>query len=1388
MKPLRRELSRIFLIFGCFAVLFPCLVHAQCVTAPSGLVGWWRGEGNANDSAGANNGSLSPSGASYANGEVGQGFSFDGTNGFAQIPDSATLKPANVTVEAWVWLDPSHPAGQGGEQIVFKKNTWSAWFEGYSLLKVTIDNGDGTSSDRFQFCVSRYGDQVAINSQTIAQRGVWYHVAATYDGNQSVLYINGVAEASATPGFALDYDTTPVYIGTSGTWAPYLSMFAGIIDEASIYNRALSPNEIRSIYLAGSFGKCPLGPPPPPPPATNCTPAASGLVGWWKGEGNANDSAGANNGSLSSSGASYIDGKVGQGFMFDGTNGYVQVPDAAALKPTNVTVEAWVWLDPSLPSGRGHEQIVFKKNPQSAWFEGYDLKKATLEDATHSDHFQFVVSRGSDQVIINSKTIAQRGVWYHVAATYDGSQSVLYVNGVAEASATAGFALDYDTTPLYIGTTGTWAPYLNMFGGTIDEVSIYDRALSPSELQSIYLAGSSGKCPVGVPPTIVTQPVSTTNLVGDTVSFNVAATGTQPLSYQWIFSGANLNGATSSNLTLSNVQLSQAGNYSVVVTNLYGVATSSVASLTVDLPPPPPPATNCTPTPSGLVGWWRGEGNANDSAGANNGSLSPSGASYTDGKVGQGFWFDGANGFVQIPDAAALKPANVSVEAWVWLDPSHPAGQGGEQIVFKKNTWSAWFEGYSLLKVTIDNRNGTSSDRFQFCVSRYGNQVAINSKTIAQRGVWYHVAATYDGNQSILYVNGVAEASATPGFALDYDTTPVYIGTSGTWAPYLSMFAGIIDEVSIYNRALSPSEIQSIYFADSFGKCPPGSPPIIMTQPVSTTNVVGDTVSFNVAAAGTQPLSYQWRFNGANLNGATSSNLTLLNVQLSQGGNYTVLVTNLYGAATSSIASLIVNLPPPPPATNCTPASSGLVAWWHAEGNANDSAGANNGALSASGASYTNGEVGQGFWFDGTNGFVQIPDAAALKPANVTVEAWVWLDPSHPAGQGGEQIVFKKNTWDAWFEGYSLLKVTIDNGDGTSFDRFQFCVSRDGDQVAINSQTIVQRGVWYHVAATYDSNRSVLYVDGVAEASATPGFTLDYDTTPIYIGTSGTWAPYLSMFAGIIDEVSIYNRALSPDEIQSVYLAGSFGKCPPPVADATATTPIVISANGSNAAVVLDGSRSHDFDGNPLQYSWFDVSNNPLATGVVADVTLPVGTNSITLTVSDGPLSGSQTITVAVLTLSQAVDQLVATVDQNAAGQQSLIASLRAALASINRSNPTPAINQLQAFQNKVNAQLGPIDPVLAQELINEAQSIINAIIGGGGGKAMVNAKADRANGKLHLNFAGASGQSYIIEASTDMVHWQPIGVATNQGNGNFQFDDSQMGQNAGRFYRVVLP
>src|SRR5215472_14798956 len=88
-----------------------------------------------------------------------------------------------------------------------------------------------------------------------------------------------------------------------------------------------------------------------------------------------------------------------------------------------------------------------------------------------------------------------------------------------------------------------------------------------------------------VPPSITGQPTNETVLVGSNTTFSVTATGTLPLGYQWRLFGTNLNGETGSNLSLSTVQPSQAGPYTVVVSNVAGVATSSVAQLTVLVPP-----------------------------------------------------------------------------------------------------------------------------------------------------------------------------------------------------------------------------------------------------------------------------------------------------------------------------------------------------------------------------------------------------------------------------------------------------------------------------------------------------------------------------------------------------------------------------------------------------------------------------------------------------------------------------------------------------------------------------------------------------------------------------------------------------------------------------------
>ena len=113
-------------------------------------------------------------------------------------------------------------------------------------------------------------------------------------------------------------------------------------------------------------------------------------------------------------------------------------------------------------------------------------------------------------------------------------------------------------------------------------------------------------------------------------------------------------------------------------------------------------------------------------------------------------------------------------------------------------------------------------------------------------------------------------------------------------------FKGLIDEVDFFNRALSASEIAAIYNAGVAGKCVTLIPPFISVEPTNQTVISGADVTFSAVAGGTAPLSYQWRFNGTNLTGATATVLTLTNVQVSQSGSYTLVVSNVAGSITSA--------------------------------------------------------------------------------------------------------------------------------------------------------------------------------------------------------------------------------------------------------------------------------------------------------------------------------------------------------------------------------------------------------------------------------------------------------------------------------------------------------
>ena len=438
---------------------------------------------------------------------------------------------------------------------------------------------------------------------------------------------------------------------------------------------------------------------------TSCTPPPAGIVGWWPGEGNANDIIGTNNGTLIGN-VTYTNGEVGQAFSFNTLGDQVSTPTGGFPVGTNDrTVECWVYINSFIP-GFG-ANFAFYGAPQNG--EAYCM-------GIYADERLFFSQWG----LTLEGPVMTTHQWYHVAVTSQGGISTLYLNGTNVGSANFPFNTPAGSQ-LLIGSIINVANYQTI--GAVDELSIYNRALTQPEIQAIYNAGSAGKCISPVSPQIITQPVNQTVFVGQTASFNVLASGTPPLSYQWSFNSNNIVGATNATLNLSSIMFTNAGNYNVLVSNVLGSVLSSNATLTVP---------SCTP-PAGIVGWWPGEGNANDIFGTNNGTLIGN-VTYTNGEVGQAFSFNTLGDQVSVSTGGFPVSTNDrTLECWVYINSFIPGF--GANFAFYGAPQNG--EAYCM---------GIYADERLF-FSQWGLTLEGPVMTTHQ---WYHVAVTSQGGISNL--------------------------------------------------------------------------------------------------------------------------------------------------------------------------------------------------------------------------------------------------------------------------------------------------------------------------------------------------------------------------------------------------------------------------------------------------------------------------------------------------------------------------------------------------------------------------------------------------------------------------------------------------------------
>jgi len=404
-------------------------------------------------------------------------------------------------------------------------------------------------------------------------------------------------------------------------------------------------------------------------------------------------------------------------------------------------------------------------------------------------------------------------------------------------------------------------------------------------------------------PTISLQPHPLTVVTGQTASLSIEAYGIPPLRYQWFRDNLPIDGETNQVITRTTASTNDTAQYWATVSNIGGTSTSQVVSLTVILPPP------CVPTVAGVRAWWQFEGAGNDAAGGNSVAFS-SEPQFQNGVVGRGLAMGGSSFLASAVGGPSLdlgQSEGFSIEGWI-----NPSSAGTQALLEWNNRVGAagvhFYLGQpppagngagSLFANLLDTQNRSH------WISSLGGAVAV--------GEWQHIALTFSKGSGLarIFVNGSQVASNlfgsfTPQTGTNYHLLFGHRIGGGVQFPY----TGGMDEITLYSRALDPSEISFIHLVGAGGKCNQGFPAVIVSNPQNRTAQVGAGVTLSVGAAGSLPLSYQWRYDGTPIEGATNGTLTIENVQLNHAGNYSVVVSNEFGTAESTNAVLVVTRPP----------------------------------------------------------------------------------------------------------------------------------------------------------------------------------------------------------------------------------------------------------------------------------------------------------------------------------------------------------------------------------------------------------------------------------------------------------------------------------------------
>ena len=481
----------------------------------------------------------------------------------------------------------------------------------------------------------------------------------------------------------------------------------------------------------------------------------------------------------------------------------------------------------------------------------------------------------------------------------------------------------------------------------------------------------------------------------------------------------------------------------------------------------------------------------------------------TGGKYGGAFEFDGVGDYVGVTDAGTSldfdDQGKYTFEFWIKPEGYHYSGGAiGTLILSKSNTGNGYTIRYSNGIIRFDNPSG-------------GYRLSTNTISLNE---WGYVAIVYNTNESIkFYINGVFDSDGTNGAVLDNTGNAILISSpgGGFWA---DPFNGTIDEVRIWNRSLSADEIQQQYFSN-LHKYDTDKWTLYINQSKNSTSGLddGDYTYF---------ASIKDKLGNENV---TETRIVTIDTTYP---NINFMLPTLANATAQSANSVYVNV-----STSDNNEHSAfidwdrsLVGWWKFDeynstgiydNSTYDNFGSFQGGLGTS--DVVSGKRGMGLEFDGVDDYVNISTDSSIDDISSKITVEMWLKGNPQSGWG--QYLFRRGdryiTPGIYIQGSSTdpnLQVVIETSAGETYPY-------------INS---VLDNTWHHIAVVLEDGTYWTYTDGVSSTGS-------YNVGDGFGGTVGlTIGGYVvsGNFNGTIDEVMIFNRVLTPEEINASFNAGSY--------------------------------------------------------------------------------------------------------------------------------------------------------------------------------------------------------------------------------------------------------